>query len=600
MKSPAVLVAARDLARAGRRFTPYLRGHRKLVAVGFVGLLLEVLLRLAEPWPLKYILDFLVTGEDPGPLPLVGTLSPGTLLAAAAIGAFLATALRAGTAYASTVAFAFVGNRVLTKVRADLYDHLQRLSLRFHSRTGTGELVTRLTGDVSRVQEVVVTAALPLAANVLTLVGMVVVMLLMNAQLAVLALAVFPLFAWALVRRSKQIRTVSRKQRDQEGKLAALVNESLGAMALVQTYGMQDTLTERFGGQNEKSMQESVQGKRLSAGLERITDLLVAVSTALVLYFGAQLVLEGSLSPGDLVVFTAYLKNAFKPMRDLAKYTARMSKAAASAERITALLDVEPEVKDPPGTPSAPPFEGEIRFEGVHLSHGSTKVLSGIDLTIHPGERVALVGPSGAGKSSLAALLLRLYDPDTGSVKVDGVDIREWTTSSVRSQMAAVLQESVLFAVSVRENVEMGAGRRGVDVEGACRRVGAHDFISALPDGYDTVVGERGGTLSGGQRQRVAIARAAVRDPRIVVLDEPTTGLDAASAGVVEAALERLSEGRTTLHVTHDPAAASKADRIVYMSDGKVVESGTHEELLDLGGRYAKSWELHRLRQEET
>jgi ATP-binding cassette subfamily B protein len=592
----------RALRRTAARFWPQIRPQRALIGGATLAILLEALMRLAEPWPLKFVLDRVIVDTPAGGgsgLPFLDGLSDTALLAVCAAAVALAAALRALFAYLSQVGLALAGNRVLTEVRGLLFAHVQRLSLRFHSGARGGDLLTRLTGDVGRLQEVTVTAALPLAANVLTLVGMVVVMALLDWQLALVALAVFPLCSPALLRLGTRIRSVSREQRAREGELASSAAEAIGAIKVVQALSLEDRVEREFAARNAASLKEGVQAKRLAAGLERRVDVLVGIGTAGVLFVGARRVQAGALTPGDLVVFLMYLKAAFKPMRDLAKYAGRLARAAASGERILELLDQEPDVRDRPGARPAPPLRGHVRLRDVRLAYadGAPPALDGVDLEVEPGQRVVLVGPSGAGKSSLLALLPRLYDVDGGAVELDGHDVRDLRLASLRAQIAVVLQESVLFAASVRDNIAYGApGATHAEVEEAARVAGAHEFIQRLPQGYDTVLGERGATLSGGQRQRLAIARAAVRRAPIVLLDEPTAGLDEHTERAVQEALHRLCADRTTFVVAHGLEAAVDADLVVHLDGGRIVETGTHEELLAAGGAYAATWALQQAR----
>ncbi|MBW3638404.1 MAG: ABC transporter ATP-binding protein/permease [Actinobacteria bacterium] len=565
--------AAPGLRRTLTRFRPHLREQRKLLILGCIALFAEVALRLLEPWPLKYVLDAVIAaaGADlrtPQPAEL------RTVLIVATVALVAVVVLRALAAYLMTILFALAGNRVLTRVRAELYAHLHTLSMAYHDKARTGDLVTRVTGDVGRLQEVTVTAALPLAGNVVTLAGMLVVVAVLDWQLALLVLLVFPVFLVTSVRLTRRISTVSRSQRQAEGALASLATESLGSMQVVQAYSLENQMQESFGGSNAKSLRDGVKAKKLSAGLERKTDVLVGLATALVLYVGALRVLAGELTPGELVVFLTYLKTAFKPMRDLAKYTGRIAKAAASGERIVDILDTRPDIEDRSWARPADSFRGDVRFEGVRLSYEpGHPVLSGLDLWVPAGERIAVVGASGAGKSTLVSLLTRLRDPDDGRVLVDGHDLRDLTVESVRRQVAIVLQESVLFAGTVRDNIAFGRpNATSEQIEAAARLADAHEFVLALPEGYDTVIGERGSTLSGGQRQRIAIARAAIRDAAIVVLDEALTGLDEDTEREVVQALARLTEGRTTFVITHDLEAAAGTDRIVFLQDGVVVD----------------------------
>lgn len=564
---------------------PHLRTQRTLIAGGGAAMALEVVMRLLEPWPMKFVIDGVI-GQLGADLPQGQPTDLQQVLVLACLGLLGVVLVRAAASYAMTVCFALAGNRLLTSVRADAFAHLQRLSLSFHDKARTGDLVQRITSDVGRLKEVAVTAALPLLGNVLTLVAMLVVVVLLDWQLALCMLVVFPIFFLTGRRATSRIHTVSRKQRMAEGALATLATETLGSMKVVQAYTLESEMQSRFASDNVKTLKDGVKAKKLSAGLERSTDVLVGLATAIVLYVGAQRVLAGALTPGELVVFVTYLKAAFKPMRDLAKYTGRIAQAAASAERVVDLLETEPAVRDASWARSGRRVSGHVELSDVWLSYvPGHAVLRGVDLRIAAGERVAVVGPSGAGKSSIAGLLLRMHDPDSGAVRLDGWDVQDLTVHDVRSQVAMVLQESLLFATSIRDNIAMGApeGADTVTLEQvveAARIAGAHEFITALPQGYDTVVSERGTTLSGGQRQRIAIARAVVRDAPVVVLDEATTGLDGETEDEVTAALDRLTRGRTTIIITHDLEAARSADRLVWIEGGRVVDQGTPDDVL--------------------
>ena len=578
-----IRAAAPGLARTLRRFRPHIRRQRRIIAGGSVALIAEVLLRLLEPWPLKLIID--TVAQPVGVEPTTVPENPQLLLLIAALGVVALTALRALASYVSTVAFALAGNRILTDVRAELYAHLQRLSLAFHTASRSGDLVNRITGDIGRLQEITVTAALPLIGNIVTFVGMFAVMAWLDWQLALLALVALPLFVLTSIRLTKRITTVSRTQRAREGELASAAAESLGAIRVVQAYSLEPTLQRAFASTNDRTLRDGVKAKRLSAGLERKTDVLIAVATGLVLYIGARSVLAGRITPGELVVFVSYLKSAFKPMRDLAKYTGRLAKAAASGERIVDLLETAPDVQDAPGARPAGQFHGEVRFEDVTVEYSTGRpALDRIDFTVRPGQRVGVLGPSGAGKSTLVSLLLRLRDPTSGRVLIDGHDLRDLTMASVRGQIAIVLQESVLFVATVRENIAYGAPDidrvTDAEIEAAARSANAHDFIGRLPDGYDTVLGERGASLSGGERQRIAIARAAVRQATIIVLDEATTGLDGDNEQEVTDALRRLTRGRTTFVISHDPHAVADADVVLRIEAGQLTAFGSPGDVL--------------------
>lgn len=585
------------IGRIIRKFAPQIRKQGTLIAIAFVALIAETILHLLEPWPLKFIFDnIILTGFKVGSLgiPAIDRLSPLGLLTLLALSLVAIAALRGAAAYISTVGMALAATYVMTDIRSNLYSHLQRLSLAFHSKAKTGDLIARVTYDVERLREVTVVAALPLLTNVLTLIGMLGVMFWLNWELALIAIATFPLFLLSTVRMTKQIQGVARKQRKREGAMAATAAEAMGAIKVVQALSLQGMLEKAFSGHNQKSLKEGAQAQKLSAGLERTVEVLVAIATAAVLWRGVQLVLAKTVTPGDLLIFITYLKIAFKPMRQLAKYTGQIAKATASGERIVDLLDTTPDIRDLRGAMDAPPFKGAVRFENVSFAYEAENIiLRHLNFEVKPGQQVALVGASGGGKSSLVSLLLRLYDPLEGRILIDERDLREYKVDSLRQQISIVLQDSVLFAVSIRDNIAYGAlGASEQEIVAAARLANAHDFIMALPEGYETIVGERGATLSGGQRQRIAIARAAVRHAPIVILDEPTTGLDNENERAVNEALERLTSDRTTFVISHDLRASDRADLILYIEGGKILERGTHDELMRLAGRYATLYKM--------
>jgi ATP-binding cassette, subfamily B, bacterial len=585
MGSPTSLAKAwPGLRRTVARFRPHIVAERRLLIAGTLTMFAAAALQLLEPWPLAFVLDAIVNNQPmdlSGPLAgLDGLRSLVVICALALVGVVV---LRALASYLMTICFALAGNRVLTRVRAEVYRHLNALSMRFHDRRRTGDLVTRVTGDVGRLQDALVTAIIPLVGNVLTLIAMLVVIAIMDWQLALVVLLILPLFTLSSRRLATKIVDVSRGQRSAEGALASLATETLGSMAVVQSYSLEDRMQGRFASSNQRSLKDGVKGKKLSAGLERKTDVLVGIGTALVLVFGAFRVLEGQLSIGELTVFLSYLKTTFKPLRDVAKYTGRIAKAAASGERIVDVLDEDVEIADALEARPAERFAGAVEFRDVEMTFKpGHPVLRGLSFAVPAGQRVAIVGPSGAGKSSLVSLLCRLRDPDAGEICIDNEPISAFTVSSLRSQIAIVLQDSVLFAVTIGDNIALGSPDPVTDeqIVAAARLAGAHEFISALPQGYDTVVGERGSTLSGGERQRIAIARAAIRDAPIVILDEAMTGLDSETEAEVTAALDRLTAGRTTFIITHDVDAARDCEYVIWLERGRVTRSGHPDQVL--------------------
>ena len=580
------------LLRIVRHFWPYIRKQRVLIGGALLALFAQVALRLLEPWPLKFVFDrVIVIGPTDGKLGIspIDALDPMLLLALSALAVVVIAGLRALATYSSKVGFALAGQRVVSKVRGELYRHLQYLSLSFHTQARSGDLVVRVIGDVGMLREVLVTALLPLLAQVLILIGMVALMFWFSWPLTLLVLATLPLFWVRTVRLSRRIQKVAREQRQRRGAMAATATESIGAIKTIQALSLQDTFAEVFVGQERKNLKEGVKAKRLEARLQRTVAIIVAIGTALTLFFGARLVLSKALTPGDLLVFLHYLKSAFRPAQSFAKYTGRLAKASAAGERILDVLRQVPEVRDLPGSVDAPAFTGSVLFEGVSFAYqGEQQVLKEIELEARPGQTVALVGPSGGGKSTLVSLILRLYDPTQGRVIIDGHDVRDYTLESLRSQISIVLQDNLLFAASVRENIAYGLPKATAEqIEASARLAQAHEFIQALPLGYDTLLGERGATLSHGQRQRIAIARAAIREAPILILDEPTTGLDEENARMVVEALERLSKGSTTFLITHSLRLAAGADRIFYLDNGRILERGTHMELMQASGPYS-------------
>lgn len=592
--SKSIRAAVPGMLRILHKFAPQIRQEQGLLIFSFLALMAEIILHLLEPWPLKFIFDYILVDAPTLPLPFLQGASPIALLSGLAIAMLAIAALRACSAYLSVAGMAQAATNILTQVRADLYSHIQHLSLRFHYKSKSGDLITRVTSDIDRLREVTVMAVLPLLAHSLTLVGMIGVMFWMHWELALIAAAIIPVFAFSTFRLTKRIRKQVKHQRHREGAMAATVAESIGAIKVVQALSLQNMLKDAFEDHNRHSLSASVKAQRLSAGLERTVEFLVGIATALVLWRGVQLVLTQELSPGDLLVFVNYLRIAFKPMRQLAKYTGQIAKATASGERVLDVLDTVPDILDSRGAIDAPRFAGGVRFSNVSFAYESeTGVLRNISFAVKPGDKVALVGGSGGGKSTLVSLLLRLYDPIEGQILIDGHDLREYKLQSLRRQISVVLQDSVLFATSVRDNIAYGClGVSDAAIEQAARLANAHDFIMALPQGYDTLLGERGATLSGGQRQRIAIARAAVRHAPIVILDEPTTGLDNQNEQIVNQALDRLTQNCTTFIISHNLKAIASSDLILYLENGQIVEQGNHTQLMNQSGRYAAMYAL--------
>jgi ATP-binding cassette, subfamily B, bacterial len=588
----SIRAALPELQRILQRFGPQISAQRGLLSIAFLSLMAEIGLHLLEPWTLKFIFDYVLLDRSGGKIlpSFLQGFSPLALISGLTAIMLVVITLRAIAAYLSVASMAQAAINILTQIRAQLYSHIQMLSLSFHHRNRSGDLLARVTSDIDRLRDTTVMAFMPLLAHSLTLLGMMFVMFWMHWELALMAISVVPLFLFCTARLSHKIRKEVKQQRQWEGAMSATAAESIGSIKLVQALSLESILENTFLEHNHFSLSANIRSQKLAAALERSVELMVGVATAFVLWRGVQLVLGNILTPGDLLVFVNYMRIAFKPMRQLAKYTGQIAKATASGERILEVLDTQPEIQDSRGAIKAPPFHGEVQFQNISFAYANqSDTLRGINFTAQPGQCIALVGTSGGGKSTLISLLMRLYDPTAGNILIDGHDLREYTLQSLRQQMSVVMQDnSLLFAASVRENIAYGApGVSEADIIRAAKLANAHDFILRLPAGYDTLLGERGATLSGGQRQRIAIARAAVRPAPILILDEPTTGLDQENEHQVTIALDRLMQSRTTFWVSHNLKAIHSADQILYIEQGVIIEQGTHQSLMHLGGRYA-------------
>ncbi len=580
--------------RLGRFFWPEITREKKLIPLSTLGVVMTVVLTTLGPWPLKYIFNllFLSTGSKHSSVPPAWFLlfHTTTLLIGLASAMVLLAGLAAVSDYYTTILMTRAVSRIMSRIRSRLFTHVANLSLSFHARNRTGDLMARVTSDVDRLREVIVSAALPLVTNGASLLSMLGVMFWVNWRLGTIAVMAIPLFLFSSGRLATRIHTASGSQRKREGAMAATTAETISSMRVVQALSLQEKFSTFFTDETLKNQTEIDETQKLTAGLERLVELLVACTTAIILYLGAKMVLSGKLTPGDLVVFMSYLRTAFRPMRQLAKYLGQIAKALASGERIIELLETVPDIRDRDDAVEAPVFVGTVKFDNVSFGYDPEHlVLRGVSFEVSAGERLALAGPSGSGKSTIVSLLLRLYDPTDGCILIDGRDLREYKVQSLRTQLGVVMQESLLFDASLKENIANGARNASDEqiIESA-KVANAHDFITRLPQGYNTMAGERGAGLSGGQKQRVAIARAVVRGAPILICDEPTTGLDQVNEREVSHALRNASQGRTALLVTHDLQAASECDRILYLENGVIIEQGSHTQLMQLDRRYAQ------------
>jgi ABC-type multidrug transport system fused ATPase/permease subunit len=483
----------------------------------------------------------------------------------------------------------WVGERVLADIRVAVFAHVQRLDLGFFERTPAGVVISRLTNDVEAMNSMVTDGPTTLIQNTLTLVGSAVVLLVLDWRLALATLTVFPAMAVGTAIFRRYSGRAYRRTRERMGDVTANLQEDISGVRVVQAFRREDANYRRFLGVNDRYRAANVQTVNAAAIYFPFVSLLSAVATAVVLGYGGLLVFHGQLSPGALFAFIGLLSNFFDPVQQLSQFYQTMLAAMAALEKIVEVLDTEPAMADAPGARPLPQIAGKVEFADVHFAYtqSSAEVLHGVSFQAEPGQTVALVGHTGAGKSTVVKLLARFYDPTSGRVLIDGTDVRDVTARSLRSQLGIVPQESFLFSGSVRANIAFGRpDASDEEIVAAAEAVGADAFIRALPDGYDTEIQERGARLSIGQRQLVAFARALLADPRILILDEATSSVDIPTEARIEEALETLLRGRTAFVVAHRLSTIRRADVIVVLEHGRVIEAGTHRQLIERRGRY--------------
>jgi ATP-binding cassette, subfamily B, bacterial len=574
------------------KFRPYLRAHRWPVLLALGQVFLAAGLELLKPWPLQIVIDY-VLGHKPPPAGMLGallSLPKGWLLLFACAGIVGVNLAAGAMTFWHNVTTIRVGQRMVNALRGDLYAHLQRLSLAYHGRQRVGDLLYRVTADSFAVQTMVMNGLLPILSATILLVGMLIVLLPMDPLLTVLALSIVPVLFLLIAGVNRKIVGVATEVRDADSRVYSLVQWGMAAIKVVQAFTKEEEEHRRFMGASRDSLNATLRLYAWQTLYSGLVGGVVAAGTAIVVYAGARAVLSGRLSLGELLVFAAYLAQLYGPINQITQSWGLIAGARVGAVRVFEVLDTEPDLKS--GARQFPPAgaRGEIAWRGVGFCYRpQVPVLRDIDLCVAAGEKVAIVGPTGAGKSTLLGLVPRFFDPTRGSVLIDGVDVREYALPALRRQVSMVLQPPLIFPLSVADNIAYGrpgAGRAAI--ERAARLARIHEVIAALPEGYETPLGEGGAALSEGEKQRITIARALLRDAPILILDEPTSALDVATEAVVMAAIETLTAGRTTLIIAHRLSTVRHCDRIIVLRDGTIVEQGTFPDLLRRGGQFAE------------
>ena len=591
---PAPFVASAP-RRRGLSIWELLKPHQAQLWLGLVAITGESVADVLGPWPLKIVLDNVIAHKSThGWLNRFIRGTAGTealsVLKFACVAVLLIALLDAICTYGEKWVTTTVGQWVTHDLRSRLYSQVQRLSLAYHDRSKTGDLISRVTSDIDSIQTFIVSGLLSIIVDVVTIVAMVGVMFYLNWRLMLIAMAVVPALFAIVYSYTRRVKKYSREVRRHEGKMLSVVQEVLGSIRVVKAFARENYEIHRLEGESLETVEAALRARRLKARLVPAVSIITGVGTCLVLYFGGKGALEaGVAGGGTIVIFLSYIKSMYKPMQDISKIMDSYSKADVGYERIREVIESDGEMRDRPGSKNAPKLRGEIAFEHVGFAYSADRpILEDVTLRAEAGQMIALVGPTGSGKSTLVNLIPRFYDATAGVVRVDGMDVRDLKQKSLRDQISLVLQDTILFSGSIWDNIAYGRpeATHGEIVE-AARVANALEFIDKLPQKFDTAVGERGILLSGGQRQRIAIARAVIRNTPILILDEPSSGLDAESEQMVFEALERLMRGKTSVVIAHRLSTIRKADRIYALRDGHVQESGTHDELMSReGGLY--------------
>lgn len=590
---------SRDTIPASIDVWDLLRPHWRALALTLVAVVGISVADLFQPWPLKIVLDNVIAGRRLPPW-LAGFLQAAfgdnkNAILLFAVGALLVvTVVDAICSYVQSYLMTSVGEWVGHQLRRTVYHHVERLSLTFYDLRQTGDLINRMTRDIDAVQNLVTSTLMDTIVDLLTLTGMLAVMFYLNWRFSLLALAVAPLLFGVAFRYKRRVKQLSRRARAKESEVVSTIEEVFSSIRVVKAFAREEFEERRFEQGSREQVEATLEARALKARLSPLIDIIIAGGLCIVLWSGARLVLSGGMTAGALVVFMLYLRKLYSPLKDLAKMTNAFSRASVGLEAIAELMREPEQVSDSGKALEWRNIKGRIEFDHVSFSYLPDRLtIRDVSLTIEPGQIAAFVGPTGSGKTTLINLIPRFYDVQSGQIRLDGEDIRHCSLRSLRQGISFVLQETMLFHAPIAQNIAYGRlNATHAEIVRAAQLAYADEFIARLPDGYDTMVGERGVTLSAGQRQRIAIARAIIRDAPVLIMDEPTTGLDAASEQMVMEALKNLTAGRTCIINAHRLSTIRRADVIFVVQNGGIVERGTHEELLARGGLYSLLHEI--------